>query len=111
MTRSEYKLNMITGPDEMNVAGKAMGSHGAIGATYNLMCKSFVKMHAAFCEGDLDTATMLQHRCNRVIEALIEASGGKLLAAMKYLMRERLGLPAGCRAPCPTTWLLPWVQK
>eukprot|EP01052_Picozoa_sp_SAG31_P042700 SAG31_NODE_6863_length_1867_cov_1.623869_2_plen_80_part_00 len=35
VSRSEHKLNTVTGPDEMNVAGKAMGSHGAIGATFD----------------------------------------------------------------------------
>eukprot|EP01052_Picozoa_sp_SAG31_P042699 SAG31_NODE_6863_length_1867_cov_1.623869_1_plen_89_part_00 len=58
------------------------------------MCKSFVKMHKDFVSGDIDAATDLQQRANRVIEALL-GTNGKLLAAMKYLMRERLGLPAG----------------
>jgi dihydrodipicolinate synthase/N-acetylneuraminate lyase len=39
MSRSGYTLNVVSGPDEMMLAGKAMGAHGAIGTTYNVMPK------------------------------------------------------------------------
>ena len=47
------KLNMVTGPDEMNVAGKIMGADGAIGSTYNIHLKTFVACQAAFDKGDV----------------------------------------------------------
>ena len=57
-----HPFNCVTGPDEMAVGGLAMGSHGAIGSTYNVQPKLNVEMHAAFRSGDVRRATELQVR-------------------------------------------------
>lgn len=48
----ELKL-AVTGPDEMMVAGLAMGSDGAIGSTYNIYPKTAVRLYNAFRSGDI----------------------------------------------------------
>lgn len=93
------KLNMVTGPDEMNVAGKIMGSDGAIGSTYNIHLKTFVACQAAFDKGDVAEAYNQQKLANRVISLLIERCncakrGVYIVAGLKAWMRHR-GLPAG----------------
>lgn len=96
---SEGTLNMISGPDEMCVAGMVMGSDAAIGSTYNIMPRIFVGMRECFEEGDIPAAMQAQVHANRVIRLLFEAgdaSGGTsgLLAALKCLLTWR-GLPVG----------------
>ena len=101
MSRSGYSLNVVSGPDEMMLAGKIMGAHGAIGTTYNVMPKMNVACSNLFLAGDLNGATDLMHKQNRVIEILTGAaqecthSGTKTIAACKTVMRELQGLPAG----------------
>ena len=53
----------------MNLCGKVMGSHGAIGTTYNVMPRMFVAMDTAFKQGDIRTAMDLQVRptCTRLL--------------------------------------------
>lgn len=99
MSRSGYSLNVVSGPDEMMLAGKVMGAHGAIGTTYNVMPKMNVAIHNLYMAGDLNAATTLMFKCNRVIEILTGQSAefkhaGLTLAACKAVMRELQGLPA-----------------
>ena len=68
---SEGKLNAVSGPDEMCLAGMVMGSDGAIGSTYNIMPRLFVRMHKAFRCGQIEQAMVAQVQANRVISLLL----------------------------------------
>jgi len=85
-------LNCVSGPDEMNLAAKCMGVHGAIGTTYNVQCVTFVKMQEAYDKGDMKTAEVLQLKANRVIRKLLASVN--IISAVKAVMRHQ-GLPAG----------------
>ncbi|MEW6751847.1 MAG: dihydrodipicolinate synthase family protein [Candidatus Latescibacterota bacterium] len=93
---SAGRLNMISGPDEMCLAGMVMGSDAAIGTTYNVMPRLFVAMRRAFEAGDVRRAMELQVRANRVIRFLVRT--GAVLAAVKALLAWR-GLPVGPTRP------------
>ena len=88
---SEGKLNAITGPDEMCLAGMVMGSDAAIGTTYNIMPRLFLQMRRDFEAGNLAAAMAAQTRANRVISALMKVGA---LAGVKALLGWR-GLPVG----------------
>lgn len=93
------RLNMVSGPDEMCLAGMVMGSDAAIGTTYNIMPRVFVAMRRAFEAGDVRQAMSLQVRANRVIRLLVRT--GAVLAAVKAMLGWR-GLPVGpVRPPLP----------
>ena len=62
MSRSGYSLNVVSGPDEMMLAGKAAGAHGAIGTTYNVMPKMNVAINDLFLAGDMAGATDLMFK-------------------------------------------------
>ncbi len=94
------RLNAITGPDEMCVAGFVMGSDGAIGSTYNIMPRMFLRMYDAFRNGRIQEAMKLQIQANRVIALLISVG---VLAGIKKLLEWR-GVPVGPPRP-PTAWL------
>ena len=94
------KLNCLTGPDEMKICGMVMGSHGAIGSTYNVQLPTFVAMDEAFARGDIAAAMAAQRRANAVIALLLrvckcsEFGGSAIAAGIKCILRLR-GLPAG----------------
>ena len=77
------KLNIVSGPDEMMVAAQAMGAHGAIGSTYNVLPKLFVDMYDAFNAGDVDRASEMQGKANECILAFLSFQS---LSALKYMM-------------------------
>jgi len=94
-----YSLNAVTGPDEMAVAGLAMGSDGAIGSTYNVQPKLNCAMHAAFAAGDVAGAMQMQEQLNAVIAKLITACdcksrGTNIIAGLKSVYRAR-GIDVG----------------
>jgi len=94
-----HPLNAVTGPDEMALAGLAMGSDGAIGSTYNVQPKLNCQMHAAFKSGDMATAMQLQEKLNCVIAKLIvscdcKSRGLNIIAGLKAIYRSR-GLDVG----------------
>jgi N-acetylneuraminate lyase len=92
------KLNVVSGPDEMMVAGQAMGADGAIGSTYNVLCKWFVDMYQAFRAGDVQKAAEMQAGANRVIATFLSFPS---FAALKEMMRL-LGFDFGApRLPLP----------
>lgn len=87
-------LNCVTGPDEMAVGGLAMGSHGAIGSTYNVQPKLNVAMHNAFRAGDVKAATSLQAQCNKMIALFFDhcnlaERGTNIVAGIKAIYRSR----------------------
>ncbi len=89
----ERDFSVLSGPDEMCLPALSMGSHGAIGATYNLMARHFVDLYDAFQAGDIERAQAMQYDANRVIRALLTVP---LFAALKLLLTEQgfdCGLP------------------
>lgn len=101
------KLNCLTGPDEMKICGMVMGSHVAIGSTYNVQLPTCVAMDEAFARGDVAAAMAVQRQANAVIALLLrvcncaEFGGSAIAAGIKCIMRLR-GLPAGySRAHAP----------
>jgi len=96
--KSGMKLNVVSGPDEMMVAGQAMGAHGAIGTTYNLLCKYFLDMYKAFNAGDVKKATDMQGKANRVIATFLSFPSFAALKEMAKMIGFDLGQP---RRPLP----------
>ena len=92
------KLNALTGPDEMCVAGLVMGSDGAIGATYNIMPRLFVGLYRAFHSGNVQAAMLAQKRANRVISLLVRWG---VISALKAILGWR-GTPVGPPRPPQT---------
>merc|ERR1711934_1217970 len=89
-----HRLNAVTGPDEMAVAGLAMGADGAIGSTYNVQPKLNCAMHAAFKAGQVEEATKMQEQLNATIAKLINACdcntrGTNIIAGLKAVYRAR----------------------
>jgi dihydrodipicolinate synthase/N-acetylneuraminate lyase len=93
---SRGRLNMISGPDEMCVAGMVMGSDAAIGSTYNIMPRLFVQMRRDFEAGNIRSAMEAQKRANRVIRLLFKAGG--VLPGIKAALGGR-GIPVGPPRP------------
>ncbi|MFZ5916541.1 MAG: dihydrodipicolinate synthase family protein [Chloroflexota bacterium] len=77
-------LNVVSGPDEMMIAGQAMGADGAIGTTYNILPRLFVQAYQAINAGDLARARELQAQGNRVIAVFQKFPA---LSAVKEMMR------------------------
>lgn len=93
--QTENRINVLTGPDELLLAGLVMGSDGAIGTTYNAFPGHAVAIYKSHQVGDLQTAEKLQAQLGELIDALIDE--GVVLAGTKAIMREQ-GLAVGqCR--------------
>jgi len=89
-------LNVFSGPDELLLPFLATGVDGAIGTTYNLLPRHFVRLYKAFRNGDIETARELQSQANRVIDAFLSHGW---LPAVKEMMRF-IGFDCGyCRRP------------
>jgi dihydrodipicolinate synthase/N-acetylneuraminate lyase len=88
-------INILTGPDELLLAGLVMGSDGAVGTTYNAFPNHAVEIYRSHQEGDIQRAEKLQRQLGEVISELIDM--GIVLAGTKAIMREQ-GLAVGqCR--------------
>lgn len=85
------QLNIVSGPDEMMVAAQAMGAHGAIGSTYNVLPKLFVDAYDAFHAGDVQRASQLQGKANEFIQAFLSFGS---ISALKEMM-TLIGLDCG----------------
>jgi N-acetylneuraminate lyase len=89
-------LNVFSGPDQLFAPMLTVGVDGAIGTTYNLLPRHFVRIYEAFNQGDIPGVRRLQSQANRVIDAFIRHGG---LPAVKEIMRM-LGFDCGyCRRP------------
>lgn len=77
------RLSVLSGFDEVCVAALALGAHGAIGSTYNVMPATFSAIFQAMQQGDLASAQLLQLRANRVIKALLSVP---LIAGLKAVL-------------------------
>jgi N-acetylneuraminate lyase len=97
--QTNNEINILTGPDELMLAGLVMGSDGAVGTTYNAFPKHAVKIYQKYIEGDIHTAEKLQAQLGEVIDALIDM--GIVLAGTKAIMREH-GMNVGQCRPSAT---------
>jgi N-acetylneuraminate lyase len=61
---------VFNGPDEALLSGLTLGCVGAIGSTYNIMPKLFLKLYREFHAGHLAEARELQTQANEVIREL-----------------------------------------
>ena len=73
-----------TGCDEAFLAGAAVGSHGAIGTTYNYYADKYIEARGLFNQGKNAEALDIIHRLNSITEAIISTSN--IIAATKYIM-------------------------
>jgi N-acetylneuraminate lyase len=89
-------LNVFSGPDQLFAPMLTVGVDGAVGTTYNLLPRHFVRIYESFQNGDIVEARRLQSQANRVIDTFILHGG---LPAVKEMMRM-LGFDCGsCRRP------------
>ncbi|MHB0859233.1 MAG: dihydrodipicolinate synthase family protein [Anaerolineae bacterium] len=93
--RDPEKINVLSGPDELNLPCCALGADGAIGTTYNFMPRLYVDLRAAVLAGDMETARRLQFAANRVIDVLLPYGA---IPATKALLGI-LGFPVGRGVP------------
>lgn len=92
------RLNVVSGPDEMMIAGQAMGADGAIGTTENILPRLFVQAYDAFHAGDVATAQALQAKINWVVNIFLQFPSQ---SAVKEIMRH-IGFDLGSgRRPIP----------
>lgn len=71
------------GADELLAFGLAMGAHGGIGTTYNIMPKLILEIAQLCAEGKVSEAVPLQKKANDIIEILLAAHG---LASTKQIL-------------------------
>lgn len=89
---------VYTGVDQMCIAGRLMGSDGAIGALQSVTCEHMKVMWEKYHAGDVAGAMALQVRANNIYEALDAPDIGSLIPAMKLVMKEHYGVDVG--VPC-----------
>ena len=90
------ELVLFGGYDEVYLGACILGADGAIGSTFNFTLPIFTKIEAAYAKRDLNEALALQHRANRIMEALVRAG---LFPSIKHMLRFS-GIDCGdCRAP------------
>ena len=79
-------INLINGPDETCALGLLIGADGAIGSTYNVMPRLFIKIYDACRAGDAKTAVDLQLKADELIELMLRYN---VIAACKLILNER----------------------
>ncbi len=85
ITKLRPDFTVLSGFDEMCLAGLSMGAHGAIGTTYNIMPATFTALYQATQTGDWAHAQALQTRANDVIQGLLSVP---TVAAVKAILTE-----------------------
>lgn len=91
-------VEVLSGSDEVLLAGLALGAAGAVGSTYSVVPETFVALYDAWNDGDVGTARKLQWRANALISHLVRYD---FLAFLREISRHR-GLDLGpSRPPLP----------
>jgi len=85
------RFNLLSGRDEMLLAGFATGAHGAVGTTFNFAAPLYHELIAALDAGDLATAQARQAQSRQMIANLQRY---QCLGAFKSVMRL-IGLACG----------------
>jgi N-acetylneuraminate lyase len=89
-------FTLFHGMDQTLLAALVMGAEAAIGGTYNVMARLFVRLYRAWKAGEIGQARELQYRAAAVIPVLQQVS---ILPAIKQLLAAR-GIDLGrCRRP------------
>lgn len=87
---------VLSGHDEVLLGALAMGAHGAIGSTFNVMPELYIEMMSSFERGEVAAARALQRRANAFIGHMVGSTG---LPQVKAAL-ELLGIECnGCRRP------------
>ncbi len=84
-------INIINGPDETCMLGLLMGADAAIGSTYNVMPRLFVRLFDAMKSGRVDEARSLQMKADELIELMLAFD---VISCCK-LMLDRRGYDVG----------------
>ena len=88
---------VYNGYDQMALAGLSMGADGAIGSTYNILAKYFIRINNLVLQNNLVEAREVQRRANKIMSLSIGT--GKHLSCLKYIIGLK-GIPYGaCRKP------------
>ena len=91
-------INIINGPDETCLLGLMMGADGAIGSTYNVMPRLFVRLYELFRAGEIASALQLQLKADRLIELLIKYN---VVHGCKLILSQRGFEMGDTSAPLP----------
>ncbi|MFN0166536.1 MAG: dihydrodipicolinate synthase family protein [Bryobacteraceae bacterium] len=67
----EGRFTVLSGNDEILISSLAMGAHGGVGLTYNLMPGLYLELYRRFGAGDLGRAREMQGYANQVISILL----------------------------------------
>ena len=82
---------ILSGADDALLGSLAQGADGGIGSTYNVICRVFAQLYAAFRAGDLAEATSLQQL---VMPLWNRMDGWEFITFLKAVLRGR-GLDVG----------------
>lgn len=89
---------IFNGPDNLLIAGLAMGADGGIGSTYNVMPAHYVALYEHMRNGDIAAARAAQQTANAVIHEILEVSPG-VMPGVKAMLKM-IGFDCGpARAP------------
>lgn len=92
------RLDFVWGVDEMLLAALGVGIRGAVGSTYNIAARLYIRLIEAFDRGEREEARRLQELSVEMVAALCRAN---YHASFKNLLRV-IGLDCGpCRLPLP----------
>ncbi|QGY44273.1 hypothetical protein GM418_11585 [Maribellus comscasis] len=91
------KWDILSGFDEMLLAGLAFGAKGTVGSTYNFMAPLYNQIINAFKNKNLAEARAMQNKTVQIINILLKYNGA--VVAGKALMKS-VGIDCGkCRVP------------
>ena len=85
LSRTDGKINIINGPDEMLLCGLSAGCSGGIGTTYNVMLPLYKKIYSLYLEGKMQEALCVQKKADKYISILLKYS---LIPAVKAVLEE-----------------------
>lgn len=91
------KWDILSGYDEMLLAGLSFGAKGAVGSTFNFMAPLYNQIITDFNNGNIEAARIKQNETVEVVKILLKYNGA--IVAGKTLMNN-LGISCGkCRVP------------
>ncbi|MCG6190640.1 dihydrodipicolinate synthase family protein [Maribellus maritimus] len=97
LQHDEEKWDILSGFDEMLLAGLAFGAKGAVGSTFNFMAPIYNQIIEDFENGNIEAARIKQIKTVNIVEILVKHNGA--IVAGKSLMKS-VGIDCGkCRAP------------
>jgi N-acetylneuraminate lyase len=91
-------VTIFNGPDNLLIAGLAMGADGGIGSTYNVMPARYVSLYEHMRRGEIEAARAEQQVANAVIQEILTVSPG-VMPGVKAVLKM-IGFDCGpARAP------------